>query len=100
MGQRLSLADIKLLRFTGTDLLALSACETALGGGRNALGAEVEGFGAMAQQRGALAVLASLWQVSDDSTATLMQQFYRLRTGAGGQAALTKADACARRSWR
>lgn len=49
------------------DLVTLSACETAL---RNtdATGREVEGFGEMAQQLGAKAVIASLWNVSDEST--------------------------------
>jgi len=60
------------------DLLTLSACQTALGGGEDANGMEVEGLGAIAQRQGAKAVLASLWPVADSSTALLMENLYRL----------------------
>jgi CHAT domain-containing protein len=40
-------------------------------------GKEVEGFGAVAQERGAKAVLATLWPVADESTRKLMTLFYR-----------------------
>ncbi len=89
-GESLGLERLKELEFTRTELLALSACETALGGGANELGSEVEGFGAMAQNRGAKAVLATLWQVADQSTAQLMQRFYALR---GRDLQMTKAQA-------
>ena len=56
--------------------MTLSACETAMGGGR-ANGREFEGFGALVQQRGAKAVIASLWPVADASTPLFMQHFYR-----------------------
>jgi CHAT domain-containing protein/tetratricopeptide (TPR) repeat protein len=61
-------------RFAGVDLLVLSACETARGGG--AEGDEIESFGALAQAKGAAAVMSTLWQVADDSTAALMADFY------------------------
>ena len=63
------------------DLLALSACETAMGrgDGEDLAGAEVDGLGMLAQQKGAAAVLATLWQVSDASTPALMKEFYRRR---------------------
>jgi CHAT domain-containing protein len=70
--------------FTSVDLLALSACNTALGGDTN--GREVEGFGALAQQHGALSVLATLWAVADESTTRLMSDFYRRLTMTAGQA--------------
>ena len=79
-GSRLSLADLKEMDFNGVQLLTLSACDTATGGGRNERGSEVEGLGAAVQLAGAKAVLASLWQVSDTSTAQLMRRFYELRT--------------------
>ena len=79
-GTRLSLADLKEMDFNGVQLLTLSACDTATGGGRNERGSEVEGLGAAVQLAGAKAVLASLWQVSDTSTAQLMRRFYELRT--------------------
>jgi CHAT domain-containing protein/Tfp pilus assembly protein PilF len=81
-GKPLSLADMmsEQYRFTNLDLLTLSACETALGGGVGENGREVEGLGAQAQRAGAAAVIATLWQVADESTFQLMQRFYALRT--------------------
>jgi len=58
------------LKFTGIDLLALSACETARGEG--AEGEEIESFCALTQVNGASAISATLWQIADDSTAKLM----------------------------
>lgn len=80
-GNRLTLRDIILrdLRFDSVELLTLSACETAIGGGRNENGLEVEGLGVLAQQQGAKAVMATLWPVVDGSTGLFMQHFYRLR---------------------
>jgi CHAT domain-containing protein len=80
-GQQLTLAEIrkKNYRFDNVDLLTLSACETGLGGGRDEMGKEIEGFGVIAQQQGANAVLATLWSVEDQSTATLMADMYRRR---------------------
>lgn len=80
-GQQLTLGDIRVqnYRFDNVDLLTLSACDTGLGGGRDAQGREIEGFGAIAQQQGAKAVLATLWPVADQSTATLMSDMYRRR---------------------
>ena len=91
-GGRLSLRDLREagFNFRNIDLLTLSACETAIGGGADANGREVEGLGALAQQRGARAVMATLWPVADASTGLLMQHFYRLRVGAGG---VSKAEA-------
>lgn len=80
-GQKLSLGDIRTqnYRFDHLDLLTLSACDTGLGGGRDAQGREIEGFGVIAQQQGAKAVLATLWPVADESTAKLMAEMYRRR---------------------
>ena len=63
-------------KFVGTELLVLSACNTAMSAGENSSGAEIEGFGALAQEQGAKTVLASLWSVADDSTRDLMTEFY------------------------
>lgn len=84
-GSRLTLQQLrtKLPRLTGVDLLTLSACETAVGGGLKADGREVEGLGVLAQKRGARAVLASLWKVNDASTGELMARFYRARQAQG-----------------
>lgn len=78
-GSPLTLADIRRgrgFRFAGVDLLTLSACQTAMGGGSD--GGEVESFGALAQMNGASAVMATLWPVADEATAELMSNFYRL----------------------
>lgn len=83
-GKRLSLADLDESDYhlAGLDLLTLSACETALGAS-DATGREVEGLGTLAQNNGARAVLATLWKVSDPSTAAFMGQFYRNRQEGG-----------------
>jgi CHAT domain-containing protein len=82
----LSLDQIATLDFSGVDQLTLSACNTASGGGRNEKGIEVEGMAALVAQQGAASVLASLWPVSDSSTAELMQGFYAARTSGAGLA--------------
>uniref|UniRef100_A0A0C1N236 Tetratricopeptide TPR_1 repeat-containing protein n=1 Tax=Tolypothrix bouteillei VB521301 TaxID=1479485 RepID=A0A0C1N236_9CYAN len=53
-------------------LLVLSACETAAGDNRAALG-----LAGVAIRAGARSTLASLWQIGDDSTAVFMDEFYR-----------------------
>jgi len=89
-GNRLSLDQIATLDFSGVDQLTLSACNTASGGGRDERGIEVEGMAAVVAQQGAGSVLASLWPVSDDSTAELMRGFYEARSSGAG---LTRAMA-------
>ncbi|MGB3638003.1 MAG: CHAT domain-containing protein [Rivularia sp. (in: cyanobacteria)] len=54
------------------ELLVLSACETAVGDSRAALG-----LAGMAVKAGARSTLATLWPVNDESTANLMGQFYK-----------------------
>ena len=54
------------------ELLILSACETATGDRRAALG--LAGF---AVRAGARSTLATLWSINDQGTAFLMQQLYR-----------------------
>jgi len=78
-GSHLSLAQIKTkLDFNSVELLTLSACETAMGDDSTSHhGVEVEGLGAIAQQAGAKAVLATLWPVADASTAALMRALYQ-----------------------
>jgi CHAT domain-containing protein/Tfp pilus assembly protein PilF len=90
-GGHMSLADMgKMVNpFGGVELLTLSACDTA-SGGTGANGKEVEGFGVLAQKKGAKAVIATLWPVADASTNELMQTFYRIRESKQGT---TKAEA-------
>ncbi|MGK7900265.1 MAG: CHAT domain-containing protein [Hormoscilla sp.] len=54
------------------ELLVFSACETAKGDERAALG-----LAGVAVRAGARSTLATLWKVSDESTATLMIEFYQ-----------------------
>ena len=79
-GSRLTLSELGVYQnpFGGIDLVTLSACGTAVGHAE-ATGREVESFGVLAQELGAKAVIASLWNVPDESTSQLMQEFYRLR---------------------
>ncbi|MFN0280180.1 MAG: CHAT domain-containing protein [Pyrinomonadaceae bacterium] len=62
--------------FAGVDLLTLSACETAAQR-PDANGREVDGFAELAQRLGAGAVMASLWEVADNSTSEMMARFYK-----------------------
>ncbi|HEX4510052.1 MAG TPA: CHAT domain-containing protein, partial [Burkholderiaceae bacterium] len=73
-GARLRLEDIATLDLPHESLVTLSACETALGG--DADGREVDGLGGLLIQRGAQAVIASLWPVEDRSTGQLMRGLY------------------------
>lgn len=54
------------------ELLVLSACETAQGDNQAALG-----LAGVAVKAGARSTLATLWQVSDESTSILIGQFYQ-----------------------
>ena len=91
-GTQLTLRDLKEddFRFRDVDLITLSACETAVGGGSDANGLEIEGFGALAQKQGAKSVIATLWNVADKSTGILMQNLYRIREQTKG---ITKVEA-------
>jgi CHAT domain-containing protein len=76
---RLEAAEIFDLDLSA-DLVVTSACQTALGGiGK---GDEVAGFTRAFLYAGANAVLGSLWSISDDATAVLMEAFY---SGVGQQ---------------
>ncbi|MBD2771812.1 CHAT domain-containing protein [Iningainema tapete] len=70
------------------ELLVLSACETAAGDNRAALG-----LAGVAIRAGARSTLASLWQIGDNSTAMFVSEFYRqLTTGTTTADALRKAQ--------
>ncbi|HUI82289.1 MAG TPA: tetratricopeptide repeat protein [Bryobacteraceae bacterium] len=90
-GNKLTLEDFRRMPqvLRGVELLTLSACDTAVGG-EDADGREVEGFAVLAQRQGAKAVVATLWEVADNSTALLMREFYRRRMS---DPAITKAEA-------
>ncbi len=70
------------------ELLVLSACETAVGDKRAALG-----LAGIAVESGARSTIASLWLIDDQSTPLLMTEFYQeLKTGISKAKALRRAQ--------
>jgi CHAT domain-containing protein/tetratricopeptide (TPR) repeat protein len=82
----LTAKEAATLQLAGTELVVLSACETA--------GEQRSGEGLYGQQRalnvaGAHSTLLSLWKVDDDATAYFMELYYRLlKQGKGRMEAL------------
>lgn len=73
------------------DLVALSACDTALG--EELAGEGILGLVRAFQFAGARAVLATQWRVSDEATPRLVERFYRgLRSGLPAAEALRRAQ--------
>ncbi len=72
MDQLEELIKLGQFRAKPVELLTLSACQTALGDQRAALG-----LAGVAVKAGARSVLASLWNVNDEATAQLVVEFYR-----------------------
>jgi CHAT domain-containing protein len=75
--RKLTLDDIakREFSFAGAELVTLSACQTAAGG-PSQNGKEMDSLAEDIRQKGAKAVMASLWHVDDDSTGLLMADFY------------------------
>src|SRR5204863_5551514 len=72
------------------ELVVLSACET--GRGQNMRAEGIVGLTRALQYAGARSVVASQWNVADESTATLMVAFHRgLRAGLAKDEALRQA---------
>jgi CHAT domain-containing protein len=92
-GQELPIPEIQKLRdLNKIHLVVLSACETALGEtGQD--GTEITGLSYYFLEKGAKAVMASLWQVNDESTRLLMEQFYNNLAKSTAQSPITKAQA-------
>jgi CHAT domain-containing protein/TPR repeat protein len=75
-GSHLNLGILKTLDFNGVELVTYSGCQTGMGGGRDEEGKEIAGLSYITQKKGAKAVIASLWSVSDKGTAELMTKMY------------------------
>lgn len=101
-------SDDALLSFGDVELVTLSACNTGFGTRteskavskeqeRNILaknnGSEVDSLATFIELRGAKAIMATLWSVSDESTSLFMREFYRLKKTSPE---MTKADAIQR----
>ncbi|MBA2450451.1 MAG: CHAT domain-containing protein [Chloroflexi bacterium] len=85
----LTVADLAELA-RGAQMVTLSACETGLGG--LTVGDEVLGLTRGILGAGCPTVVASLWPVSDETTALLMGRFYQeLQNGAEPSTALRSA---------
>jgi CHAT domain-containing protein/Flp pilus assembly protein TadD len=84
--------DVAKMNLLGTELVALSACVTALGKVNNSEG--VFGLQRAFKLAGAQTLIMSLWKVNDDATAILMNTFYQewLFSGKSKQAALKEAQ--------
>jgi CHAT domain-containing protein len=67
--------EIGTLNLEGVELVTLSACETGLG--QTAGGEGLLGLQRAFQTASARTVVASLWEVNDDGTRTLMIEFYK-----------------------
>jgi len=80
---------MKLNRFRDepVELLSLSACQTAVGDERAALG-----LAGVAVKAGARSALATLWHINDQASSLLVGEFYRQLTQPG----VTKAEALRR----
>ena len=90
---RLTMSDLERLLRAGqfrkqpVELLTLSACETAVGDERAALG-----LAGLAVRSGARSALATLWRVSDPAAASVMNRFYQ-QLSTRGASPVTKASA-------
>jgi CHAT domain-containing protein len=70
------------------DLLVLSACQTAAGDDRAALG-----LAGVSLRAGARSAIGSLWNVSDAATAVLFEDFYRQLSTPGSSRAAAMREA-------
>nr|WP_322652576.1 CHAT domain-containing tetratricopeptide repeat protein [Nostoc sp. CmiVER01]MDZ8121290.1 CHAT domain-containing tetratricopeptide repeat protein [Nostoc sp. CmiVER01] len=86
----LDIANAALLGLQGTQLITLSACQTAVDTNFNDVG--IAGVAYIFERAGAKAVMASLWAVDDEATQELMVDFYQnLKQGMTKGEALQKA---------
>jgi CHAT domain-containing protein/Tfp pilus assembly protein PilF len=94
----LEMHEVFGLDLSKTGLVVLSACSTQIG--QLSAGDEIEGLTRAFLYAGTPAVMASLWNVSDESTALFMERFYtHLRKGKGRAEALRRAQLETRRKF-
>ena len=93
-GEKLTIGALdKLIRKNSSDtspieLIALTACQTGIGGNRSELG-----LAGVSIRAGARSAIASLWLIPDRQTATIMKNFYiHLKDGDSKAQALQKAQ--------
>jgi CHAT domain-containing protein len=72
MGELTEMVGTTRFREKALEMLALSACETAAGDDRAALG-----LAGVAVKAGARSTLATLWRINDHASAQLVAEFYR-----------------------
>ena len=72
----ISLNEVKNWQLPQVDLMVFSACQTALGGELSS-GIEIIGFGYQLQKAKVRSVVATLWEINDQKTSELMQDFYQ-----------------------
>ena len=73
-GETFHIRDAALLGLENTDLIVLSACQTAMKADSN--GEEIAGVAYLFERAGADAVIASLWNAEDETTKDIMVKFY------------------------
>ncbi|MDY6900312.1 MAG: CHAT domain-containing protein, partial [Cyanobacteriota bacterium] len=90
-GEKLAIPQIQTLAgLSNIHLVVLSACQTALAS-KLQDGVEIASLAYSFLNTGAKSVIASLWQVADNSTSELMQNFYN--NLAKNKQKITKAEA-------
>ena len=80
----LTAAEATAMDLSGTELVTLSACDTALGGVRSGEG--VYGLQRALAVAGARSTLLSLWKVDDARTATFLTMYYQRLNAREGRA--------------
>jgi CHAT domain-containing protein len=79
----LTAAEIADMNLLGAELVVLSACETGLGEVKNGEG--VFGLQRAFKLAGVQTLIMSLWEVADEATSKLMEEFYRRWLGGEGK---------------
>ena len=88
--QQYNIADAALLGLKNTELITLSACQTAKEA--NADGKEISGLAYVLERAGARSVIASLWSAEDTTSAEIMTRFYQnLQKGMSKSASMREA---------